>query len=306
MKLQRYIYNHKNHSESNLVQILPAIVIVIVLVLILLVLVPWYGEPSGEILRGIYIEATGAVMDILVFGIIVALFTLKQTRAENIRKQKELIDDFKLWNSDEAHYRIAGALRRLNLLNCTKVNFSGLLLSNFKFKHHEIESIEGSTFYDGSWGTLSRRDRVKLERVDFTGIDCRNVVFSKFNPFSNTIISSAPAIFKDCNFQSALLQNAIFKGSHLVWSEKPPQEIGKWIDIDHGESSFCQTYRPPFDDVDLAGVSFEDVSFENADFRDCLNIENCSFNGARGLETCLFDNEEVKKLILADAEADCD
>ena len=110
------------------------------------------------------------------------------------------------------------------------------------------------------------------------------------------------ATFIDCNFQFARLQESIFRGAHLGWSKEPPQEMGDWIDVGYGEMQFGQTYWPPFHEADLSGVSFEDVSFENADFREALNILECSFAGATGLNTCLFD-DDVKEQVLRQAES---
>lgn len=134
--------------------------------------------------KGIFIEAVGAAMDILIFGILLAFASFLGEKRREIRRQQDVIDDFKKWNSDEARYRIAGAVRRLIRLNRTSINFSGIELCDFSFPGHDIKNIAGSIFYDGTWGTLGSQDKVHLERVDFMNTDCRNVIFSKFNPFS--------------------------------------------------------------------------------------------------------------------------
>ncbi len=293
---------HKIRSEDRLVPILIAAGFAIVVVLMLLFISPWYGGEPGEVFRGLYIEATGAVMDIVVFGFILAGLTLWTTRSRErgleIARQKELIDDFRKWNVDEARFRIAGALRRLNRLHCTEIDFTGLELSEFSFGWHEIESIEGSTFYDGSWGTVSRKNKVSLERVDFAKVDCRNVVFSKFNPFSGFGMRIRFATFKDCDFREAQLQGATFRGAHLEWSDEPPEEMGTLEDLGGRDMAFRQTYWPPFDGADLKGASFNEVLFRNADLRGALNVQDCSFAGAEGLDECLFDDEDVKRWVL--------
>lgn len=280
-----------------------AIAIAAVLVLLLRVLAVWYGGAPGEILRGIYIEAGGAVMDIVVFGIVLAALAAMTSRRREITRQMELIDDYKKWNSDEARYRIAGAIRRLNELNRTEIDFSGIELSDFRFRWLEIESIAGSTFYDGSWGTWSGKDKVTLTDVDFCAVNCRNVLFSKFDPLSGFGMAFRSATFTDCNFQSSQLQGAVFRGAHLKWSKEPPEEMGEWVDVDEGPPAFRPTYYPPFHEADLKGTSFEDVLFENADFRGAKNIEACTFSGARGLNECLFDSEEVKEEVLRNASS---
>ena len=133
----------KIRPEHRLVPIFIAAALAVIVALVLWSLSPWYGEHPGEISRGIYIEATGALMDIVVFGFVLALLALwtnrRRERSLSITRQKELVDDFKKWDADEARHRIAGALRRLNHLGSTKIDFSGLELSDFSFGWHEIE-----------------------------------------------------------------------------------------------------------------------------------------------------------------------
>ena len=288
--------------EYGLGPILIAAMLAVLVAVILCLLVPWYGEPPREIFKGMYIEAFGAVMDIFVFGVVIALMVLRtnhgREHAQSIVRQSELIDDFKKWNADEARHRIAGAVRRLNRLGCTEIDFSGLELSEFSFAWHEIKSIEGSTFYDGSWGKMSRRDRVILEKVDFLKVNCRNVVFSKFNPLSGLRIPLPFATFKDCTFRETQLQGAVFRGANLEWSEEPPQFQYELLELDDGSEVPVQNYWPPFNEADLTDASFENATFKNADFRGALSIQNCSFVGAKGLETCLFDDENVRKSVL--------
>lgn len=272
-----------------------------VIILLLWVISGWYGGAPGEILRGIYIEAGGAVMDVVIFGIILAVLADMTSRRRDVTRQMELIDDYKKWDSAEARYRIAGAIRRLNRLNRTAIDFSGIEISNFRFRWLEIESIAGSTFYDGSWGTWSGKDRVTLTDVDFSGVDCRNVMFSKYNPFPDLEAPGRLATFTNCSFVDSQLQSAVFRGACLEWSESPPEELGTWEDIGDGNGVFLQTHSPPFDGADLKGASFEGVLFRNADFRGAKNIGECLFAGAKGLAECLFDSEEVKKEVLREA-----
>ena len=274
-----------------------------VIILLLWVFSGWYGGAPGEIVRGIYIEAGGAVMDIVIFGVILALLVDMTSRHRDVTRQLELIDDYKKWDSAEARYRIAGAIRRLNKLNRTAINFSGIEISDFRFRWLEIESIAGSTFYDGSWGTWSGKDRATLRDVDFSGVDCRNVMFPKSNPFPGLKAPGRLATFTDCSFQEAQLQGAVFRGACLEWSENPPEEMGTWEDMEDGNAVFLQTYSSPFHGADLKGASFEGVLFRNADFRGAENVEECSFTGAKGLDECLFDSKEVKEEILRKASS---
>ena len=275
-----------------------ALWLVAIAVVMLTLLRGWYDGWDG-LWQGVFVEATGATMDLAVFGILIALVAGRRERNREIRSQEDLIDDFKKWGSEEARYRIAGAVRRLNRLGRTAIDFTGIEMSDFSFGNHDIKSIVGSRFCEGAWG--GSRERMVLERVDFSLVDCRDVVFSAFNPLGWLGLPYRPAIFRDCGFAGARLEGATFKGSRIEWSEEPPGEIGQWDRTQEGEPVFVQTYYPPFDQTDLAGVSFEDVAFLNADFREVDNLKQCKFAGATGLEDGLFDSDEDKDWALRTA-----
>ncbi|MDZ5698694.1 pentapeptide repeat-containing protein [Chelativorans sp. M5D2P16] len=248
--------------------------------------------------NGVFVEFNGMLFDVVVFGILIALFVRAMERRREVQRQQEIIDDYKKWNSDEGRFRIAGAIRRLNRFGKTDIDFGGIEVSDFSFRRHDIRSIRGSTFYDGTWGEMGSRDDVKLERVDFHSVDCREVVFSKFHPFAGFTLDIVFASIKDCNFAEADLANAVFKGAHLKWTEEHPDELGIWHEFPDEPPAFQQTHYPPFWRADLQGASFVDATFKNADFRGADGVLECDFTGAKGLESAIFDDDEVKKSVL--------
>ncbi|MDX1128713.1 hypothetical protein GOL24_31715 [Sinorhizobium medicae] len=246
---------------------------------------------------GIFVEFNGMLFDVVVFGIIVASFVRRMERRQERQRQQEIIDDFKKWDTEEGRLRIGGAVRRINRLGTTSIDFAGIEISDFSFADHDIKSLRGSTFYDGNWGGGSR-DKVKLHRIDFSYVDCRDVVFSKLNPLIGLGLNAVFAEVKDCNFYDADLSKASFKGAHLEWTTEHPDELGVWHEEEGGRHSFEQTYYSPFCNAILNGASFADVRFTNADFREAVGVLECDFTGAKGLETCVFDDENTKIAVL--------
>ena len=253
----------------------------------------------GDEWQGVFIEASGAIMDLVLFGVVLAVVMLRRDQKREVRSQQELIDDFKKWDSDEARYRIAGAVRRLNRIGQTSVDFVGIEMSRFSFRRHDIPSIAGSKFYAGEWGLLGSREKAVLREVDFSLVDCSGVVFSAYHPFGGLGIDAPrQAQFWDCRFEEADLKGATFKGALVKWTETPPAETGHWEETEEGEAFWVPEYRAPFHGADLTGASFQDVAFRNADFRDALNLDRCTFEGATGLEDCMFDSEDDKERVL--------
>ena len=79
--------------DYRIVPIFIAAILAVLVILSLLVLSRLYSGQPGEIFRGIYIEATGAAMDIIVFGIVLALLMYwadrHRERTLDIARQKE-------------------------------------------------------------------------------------------------------------------------------------------------------------------------------------------------------------------------
>lgn len=276
----------------------PAALVLCVLVLVLSLL--WRGYHGfGNIEQGIYIEAWGAVFDILIVGVILTLFAMGQNRAERIERYLEEISDFKKWDSEEAQFRIAGNIRRLATLGNTDIDFSGIVLRDFSFPGQDINSLKGATFSRGLNFTLSKNS-TRLENVDFTNLDCSEVVFS----MNTGKFAGLGLIGKNLGFFGTKLNGACFDGAKLSWTDYEAEEAD-WY-VDHGEYEdgtpiTKQEYFPAFADANLKGCSFRYVEFDHADFRDANNILEADFSGAKGLESCFFDDDVRKQILSASA-----
>jgi len=260
-------------------------------------LLGWSFNGVGDDYR---VEFMGLIFDIIFILIVFSAFQRNASLREVIKRHRETLEDYKKWDSEEARFRIAGALRRLNALKVTDFDFSGLVLSGFNFADHKIASISKSKFYDGSWGDPLKPHGVKLNKVSFNWINCEDVQFSPGNPLQALFQNSNQyAQFHDCSFMGAKLRGSSFKGAELFWSNEPVDDL-----YDHeedtvtGEPFSTQIYFGPFDGADLTDVSFQDAIFQNADFRGALNISKANFAGVSGLETCVFDYEALENEVL--------
>ena len=245
-------------------------------------------------------EMGGMVLDIVFILVIFGAIQHRRERREQIRRQQEIIDDFKRWNNKEGRLRIAGAIRRLNRLGITKIEFAGLTLSKLRFAEAGIGSLEGSVFYDGKWGQRIGDSRVKLSEVEFDNMNLDSVTFSPSEPLrflgANLM---RHAQFKNCSFRDASLHKAKFDGATLEWSEVPPASRYEFYPADDDNEAFSiQTSYGPFDRTDLEGVSFAGCHFVNADFRGASGIAQADFAEATGLEEGFFDDEIEKAAVL--------
>jgi len=255
---------------------------------------------APKLFYDLWVEFWGLTFDVIFVLIIFAFFEYRRQRAQRIQSQYEIVEDYKRWDNEEARFRLAGAIRRLNKLGVHAVDLSGARISDFSFAKHNIRRLDSSTFYDGTWGDPGGETSVVLKKVSFNHVDCSSVLFSPFDPFEGLDkYIGRRAQFVDCTFIEADLRGAQFNGASLKWSNAPPDshyEFG--MDEETGHAFSTQVSYGPFDQTDVTGASFVRSRFENADFRGAEGVLSADFSGATGIETAMFDDDETKRRVL--------
>src|SRR5690606_5505771 len=91
-----------------------SLVLLVVTILVLGLSMQYYVRDFDTFIQQVLAEAHGMIFDIAVIGIL--LFWLNQNgdRRQRIRTYKDEIDDFRLWESEEAAFRTVGNIKRLN------------------------------------------------------------------------------------------------------------------------------------------------------------------------------------------------
>ena len=272
----------------------PALVIAIIILEILLLIAFKYDHLSS-IAQGVYIETWGTLFDLILVGIVLAIFSYSHGKEEDIKRYVEELDDFKKLDTIESNCRKAGLIRRLTRCGRTDIDFSGMELSNFSFSENDIESLKGAKFSLGLRFDRMSKNGTKLVNVGFNFIDCCEVVFSQ----SLNKVSGLGLIGVNLSFVNAKLNNASFEGAKLEWTDVV-SDISDWY-IDHGydENDFPiveQTYYPPFSEANLEKCSFRYAELKSADFRGANNVLLADFTGVKGLESCIFDDEIMGKI----------
>ena len=253
-------------------------------------------------LSDLWPEMGGMVLDVFFILIIFAIFEQRRLRRTEINRQKEIIDDYKRWDAEEARLRIVGAIRRLNRMDVHTLDLTGAVLSNLSLARAGIYSIAKSVFYDGQWGVPQNETKVTLTKVAFDNINCSEVQFSPFDPFEALWTRSTRyARILDCTFTFAILRGALFNGAQLSWTEAPPTSLYAPVDEDDPEAGFMQVAFGPFHGADLTGASFRGARLENADFRGAEGVASIDFFRAAGVEDAFFDDLQMKAVALQSA-----
>lgn len=248
----------------------------------------------------LWVEFVGLIFDVVVVLVLFSFFQFLRNQGSHKETQRDIIEDYKAWDNEEANFRLAGAIRRLNRLGETEIDLTGARISDFSFPKNGVESLRGSTIYDGKWGETVGDSSVTLSSVEFNHVDCRSVTFSAGDPFSGMHIGiRRHANFEDCTFVDTDLRGAVFNGASLKWTDPPPESRHELVeDPKTGQVSQVPESYGPFYEADLSGASFSKCIFVNADFREAKNILEAKFSGAVGLEEAAFDSSEVRQAVL--------
>ena len=83
---------------------------------------PYYTSDLTGFLRNLLAEAHGSIFDIIIIGILILWLNQKGQKRQQIRAYKDEIDDFRLWESEEAAFRTVGNIKRLNRHNIYNIN----------------------------------------------------------------------------------------------------------------------------------------------------------------------------------------
>ncbi|HNP94842.1 MAG TPA: pentapeptide repeat-containing protein [Cyclobacteriaceae bacterium] len=209
----------------------PLLTSVIVLLLITIIVgglsLRYYINDFDGFWPQILAEAHGMIFDIAVIGIL--LFWLNQNGEirQRIRTYKDEIDDFRLWESDEAAFRTVGNLKRLNrhgifeinLVNCylarTNLNYVNLKGSNLNSANISNSSLIESNLEN------TRLNQTNLENSNLNQVNLRGAYASGSN-FNDAFLIKAQlegAFLIKTSFRNAFLMEANLKNSYLMGAD---------------------------------------------------------------------------------------
>ncbi len=203
---------------------------------------PYYLSNFKEFYQQVLAEAHGMLFDIAVIGILIFWLNYQGEKRRRIRTYLDEIDDFRLWNSEEAAYRTAGNIKRLNrhkiydlnLAHChiarTNLNDAILKRANLNLADFSHSMLIGSNFEESRLNQTSFKKAHLNQSIlcnayangaDFSAAflinaDLRNTSLIKAN-FENAILMEAQlnncdlkeANFRNCNLFRADLRGAL-------------------------------------------------------------------------------------------------
>ena len=197
----------------------------VLIVSTVIIIIVSYNYYDGDFAENILVEAHGMLFDILVIGIfILSLNTLAerriQKRIENQRYRDE-IDDFRGWESEEAAYRNAGNLKRLQRNGYKgKINLKQCYLGGVDLQKNWDDDLLGyiKPFLAGSNLKGVNIAFADLQNANLMSATLQGAVFFEVNLRGANFFWAKlqMATLQDVNLQGANLQNAYLQDAILL------------------------------------------------------------------------------------------
>src|SRR6266850_817347 len=268
--INRQIKRLKNYFDDVIEKPLltTSFVLLIVTLLVLGLSIKYWISDFETFYIQILSEAYGMIFDIAVIGIL--LFWLNQNgeTRQRIRTYKDEIDDFRLWESEEAAFRTVGNIKRLNrhhiheinLVNCymarTNLNYVNLGASNMNSANFSNSSLIETNLEN------TRLNQTNFENSNLNQANLKNAYASGAN-FKDAFLIKA-------QFESAFLIKTSFKNAFLM------------------EANLQNSY--------LMGADFENASLYKADSRGAKGLTIEQLTKAKTLYLAKFDDEILEQV----------
>ena len=114
------------------------IVLVVIGMIVIAASLPYYRANFTDFFGQVLAEAHGMIFDIAVIGILIFWLNKTGEKRTRIRTYKDEIDDFRLWESEEAAFRTVGNIKRLNRHKIFNVNLAHSYLAKTNLNYVKL------------------------------------------------------------------------------------------------------------------------------------------------------------------------
>jgi uncharacterized protein YjbI with pentapeptide repeats len=244
------------------------LVLIVVAIVVLSLSLKYYIRDYDTFIQQVLAEAHGMIFDIAVIGILIFWLNQNGEKRQRIRTYKDEIDDFRLWESEEAAFRTVGNIKRLN--------------------RHRIHEINLVNCY---------LPRTNLNYVNLSG---SNLTSSNISQSSLIEVILENARLNQTNFENSNLNQAILKGSYASGANFKDSFLIKAQM--HGAFLIKANFKNAFlmeanlQNAYLMGADFENASLYKADLRGAKGLTVEQLSKVKTLYLAKFDDEVLEQI----------
>ena len=263
--VNKYIKRFKEYLENVVEQpVLTSLYVLILLAVVVLSLsMPYYINEFHSFWGQVLSEAHGMLFDIAVIGILIFWLNKSGETRQRIRTYKDEIDDFRLWESEEAAFRIVGNIKRLN-----------------RHKIHEINLVN-------SFLAKTNLNYVNLQGSNINSANISNALLIESN-LENTRLNQTNlenSNLNQVNLKSAYASGANFKDSYLIKADLE----GAFLIKTNFKNAFLMEAN--MKNCYVTGANFENASLYKTDLRGAKGLTVEQLSKAKTLYLAKFDKE---------------
>jgi uncharacterized protein YjbI with pentapeptide repeats len=270
MKLKERIedWGRRLYSISEQPILTSTIVLIVVAIVVITSSLSYYQSDFRNFFGQVLAEAHGMIFDIAVIGILIFWLNKTGEKRARIRAYKDEIDDFRMWESQEAAFRTVGNIKRLNRHKLYDINLahSYLVKTNLSYVN-----LSGSNL---NYANLFNSELINA-----------NLIGARLNQTN----------FENCSMNQSTLRNAyangaFFKDAYLIKADFEKAFLIK--------SDFTNAFlmEANLKGAYLTGADFTNANLYKADFRGANGLTLELLAQARTLYLAKFD-DDIRRLI---------
>lgn len=245
-----------------------AIVLVLLMVLVLSLSFTYYLENFRDFFGQVLAEAHGMLFDIAIIGMLLFWLNKNGEVRQRIRTYKDEIDDFRLWESEEAAFRTVGNIKRLNRHGIHEINLVNCYLTRTNLNY---VNLSGSNLNSAN---ISNAFLIETN-LENSRLNQTNLENSNLNQALLKGAYASGANFKDAYLIKAQLENAFliktdFQNAFLM------------------EANLKNCY--------LTGANFDNASLYKADLRGAKGLTVEQLTQAKTLYLAQFDDDILQQI----------
>ena len=243
-------------------------VLILVAAIVLGLSLKYYLADFDAFIIQILAEAHGMIFDIAVIGILIFWLNQNGEIKQRIRTYRDEIDDFRLWESEEAAFRTVGNIKRLNRHRIYEINLVNCFLTRTNLSYVNLSG--------------SNLNSANISQSSLIEANLENTRLNQTN-FENSNLNQA-------NLRGAYVSGANFKDSYLIKTQLEGAFLIK--------ANFNNAYlmEANLKNCYLMGADFENASLYKADLRGAKGLTVEQLSKAKTLYLAKFDDEVLEQI----------
>lgn len=217
----------------------------------------------------ILVEAHGMLFDVAIIGILIFWLNKIGEERRRIKTYLDEIDDFRLWESDEAAFRTVGNIKRLNQNKIYSINLVNCYLARTNLSH---TNLTGSNLNSSN---LSSANLVGCN-LEYARLNQTNLENAQLNQ-----VNLHHAFASGANFKDAVLIKANFENAFLI------------------KTDFTNAFlmEAKLRGCHVTGATFLNANLYKSDLRGIQGLDIESLAKAKTLFLAKFDDDVMEKLL---------